>query len=251
MPQCSLPCFGVMLAVVLGSTEARAAILLDEFDDAAQQLLPQMSFQTVVTNGVGELPAQRSIRLGDVGLSGVMSVDVQAASALFVEFEDLISSARSSFIDIEFWYAFAPIDASQGGINDGILLDFRWLDGMGYSARLDAFATDDITGRHSTSRELPSGVGPFTVAIPFTAFADSLNVDQLQGLTFRVRLNRPQGVLPPGFAMSLDRIRFARVPEPSAGWLGFAAAVGVMAIRRATTSSHQSPQIARTGANRR
>jgi hypothetical protein len=210
------------------ATPLRAALILDDFNDPAELRLPEMRFDDVQTTGVGALSATRTL---DVGTSapavGVFAADSLLNSALAAQLGTVNPRTIARSIDLHVFYRFPFFDATEGGVNDGILLDFRSFRRGNVFAGLDVYARDDVTGRHMTSAQLPDRTEPFTLAIPFSAFTRGeqvLHADQLQGLSFSVGLTAPADVSELGFSMVIDRIRIGRVPEPATSGMGGIAA---------------------------
>jgi hypothetical protein len=229
----------VAAIVVSAAVPARAEFVVDDFDDSAALQLPQMKFDTAVTTDVGSFAARRNLDVSTGAQPvGVFAADSVVDSALISRLGPITpESVNGRSINLTFGYTFDFVDAIEGGVNDAILLDFRSFRKGNVFAVLDVFAADDVTGRHNVAgTPLPNTADPFTVAIPFAAFtrgASVLHVDQLRGLSFRMRLTAPAGVNQLDFEMALDRVRISKVPEPTVSILcSFAVAWLLLKHRR-------------------
>ena len=209
-----------------------AELILDDFDDPAEVVSPAMLDQFVQTPGVGDLNARRSIRIfgSRADPVGRIDIDAQGSSALVAALDELNShnSPLSTIVSVqaryEFWTLGIPLsgqDVSESGRNNAIVFDFRKFS----SAITPSFfrvIAEDLTGSYEALADPPGpSAQPFSVDIPFESFrlrgggAGLPDFTSIRSLDITMRVVSGAGPLDLAFRMDLDRIRFARIPEPA------------------------------------
>jgi len=184
----------------------------------------------VVTNGVGVLNATRTIEIAGAGVDPVARFDTNISSPSTMQ-ADLTELNRTDLLTpllaFQFNYEFTATDVSQGAINDAILFDFRTINGTESPTFLRVIATDNtfLTKRFEARiYDLPIDTGSFTAVMPFSSFTIRGGSPGLPDFTTFKRMDFDFFFLGPNndiqWSAQLERIRFGRVPAPSALTLG-------------------------------
>lgn len=221
---------------------ASAEIILDDFDDPAQVVSPEMEDEFVVTEGVDDLSATRRIRIaaGQTDVIGSLDANHHTPSALTAILNGHIPAANASqpVFSYQFNYEFSATNVSENGANDALLLDFLSIDGTEPPLFLQ-FGVWDAT--HSNTiflgriLNLPLSSGPFTSIFPFTSFTTRAGTPALPDLSTVNRIDVSLFFLSPSegirWSAQLDRIRMSSVsiPEPYSlrlGMVGFLVLAG-------------------------
>ncbi len=207
-------------------TSARAAFILDDFDDPAEVV---MEGAPVVTNGVGDLSAERTLAFFDIFTTPIARIDsnltrpshltaVRSAASP----TDGLGLARLGPI-----YRFddIPQDFTQNGQNNAFFVDFTSITGPTPPPLLFGFVKD---GRnfYEIFFDLNTIFAPATVVLPFDRFrprggglgqTDFKNVTQISIRTLgNGTVNR---ILEQGWRLEIDRIRVGNIPEPTTSCL--------------------------------
>ena len=119
------------LGLCCATDSASADIILDEFTDSAM-VTNSLSNTYIETLDVGPLMARREIRIGSSGSDPYGTFDINISepgrmAASIDRIEKTISGTPVSAV--QFNYHFDPVDVTEDGINDAILLDFASLTG--------------------------------------------------------------------------------------------------------------------------
>lgn len=214
-----------MVGIALpASSVVHAEIILDDFTDPASVTSPLMEDIFVETLNVGDLDAQRRIRIGASGASdpyGTMDVSTTLPGKLTATIDRIVqTNSLTPVTSIQFRYLLSPSDLTQGGNNDAILVDVMRLTGSVQPTFFRAFA---FTVSNAYELELPPLVpstDPQTLAFPFEDFRTRGGVPGLDPLAVReiqfgFSFIGHSGIL--NWCVQIDRIRFGStvVPEPS------------------------------------
>lgn len=230
--QCSAAILYVaILSGLLSPRIASAEIILDEFISSARVESPAMRNNFVESSNVGDLDANRQIRITsnnmrpyghiDIGLAspGVMALEI-------TEIERIPLPINITAISgVQFDYFFEPTDVTEGGVNDAILFDFVELSGDVQPSFLRAIVRDntDLTSRYEIRLEsLTPSSNSFTLAAPFDGYTQRggtpglPDATTLQEIRFEFFFLGHEGEL--NWSAQLERIRFGstQVPEPAA-----------------------------------
>jgi hypothetical protein len=220
---------GAMLAAVGQPGALQAELILDDFDDPAEAVSPDMLEESIVTANVGDLNASRSFRIA--ATSGpptppIASLDSAVAnpSALTAQLIDPGSNLTGAnpIFAFQFNYEFSPTDISQAGMNNAIVFDLRTVGGNVGPSFFRVLVTDDtnIGSRYLAEvRNLPLSGGAFMAAMPFWSFTTRGGSPGLPDFTTVKKLEFDFYFLYPPFdaqwTAEIDRIRIGRIPEPN------------------------------------
>ncbi len=227
----------------LNPQTARAAFILDDFDDPAQVVSPEMQNDEITTSNVGDFDSERSMEINAVWSRsppvGFLASNRDGGSQLTSDV-NYLSQSQGSFKDVRFVlaYEFEETDATEGGRNNAILFEFERLVTTASDLSLRMFARDDVSGRFSVSfDDLSRTDSPFTLAIPLVDFKVGLagiqaNFEKLRRMSISFRAKPPQdSTANMQVEMALNSIRFGRIPEPSTLLLALGIVL-VLACRR-------------------
>jgi hypothetical protein len=220
--------------------QARAAFILDDFDDPAEIMAPAMQGIFIETQNVGDLQGKRRIRIASIqgNPEGFLDSNLTTRSTLsasITRLNPLQNGATLAAIQSD--YAFAPADFSERGSSNAIFFDFREVRSELPPSLFLLLLHDGSDIYRYVQRPFPMSDQPFTIAIPFEAFTfrdggpGTPDFTSIRQLNFELRASQIAGGGPDplNFFMQLDRIRVGRIPEPSS----FALFVGgVMALVR-------------------
>lgn len=227
------PKVGLVLSVLVGTQAAvpvlRAELILDDFDDPVEVVTPEMLGDSVITEGVGMLNANRTFRIAASTVPAtppLSSLDSGVTSPSLLTAHLLDPGARingsAPLFAFQFDYKINPTDVTQGGVNDSILFDFAVIQGNSGPDFLRVIVTDDtnVGSRFETSIfDLPLSSGPLVAAMPFSSFTLRGGSPGLPDFTTIKQLNFDFFFLRPGrtvqWSAEIERIRFSRIPEPS------------------------------------
>lgn len=198
------------LATLFAVVPVYGDILLDELQRSASVESPLMSGNFVDTQDVGELDAQRLIRILGSTTDPVGTLDIggRTRSVLTADLVTVNPRDRAS-IGFQSWYDFDTTDLSEGGQNDAILIDFIRTRTNGTPLSTRAFI-----GRANATVETPSSDEPFTLAIPFAAIGADFS--QVSSLNFTFSTPELGGGADFDLFVEIDRIRIGQIiPEPT------------------------------------
>lgn len=230
--------------LALSVSIAHGATILDDFHDPAQVTLPEVENELVVTNGVGQLNATRSIQITSLSTDpiGFSDVNLSKHSTWTTRIDQQTNMGSNPGLSFFARYDFdQPVDLTEGGQNDAVLIDFRRF--VGPSSALGPwFVSVGVLDGNNTYLANHGGGGilqdsPFTVAFPFTSLgtrgggggqADFQQIDRLALTIGLINGNRNPVQ---GWHVEIDSIRVGRIiAEPST--VGMAAIVLVGAVWR-------------------
>jgi hypothetical protein len=220
-----------MLASILCFTPGAALgeIIIDDFDDPIQIPLPELENQLVITDEVGPLNAERGI---DVSSSqtdplGRLDVSISRASNLTarIDGQNLDHPQNLPILSFGAGYRFdAPVDLTEGGVNDAMFVDMTIFEGSGFPPALSVLVRDanDLFAAIVPGDGLPSA-SPYTITLPFSSFGfrggGGVGLADFSTVTlFELRVRLLQGGRDPEVKrlVQVDRIRVGRfVPEPN------------------------------------
>ena len=222
-----------------------AALVLDDFVEPVAISYASHPNAYVDSDNVGDLLAQRSVRVfgGATAPTATLDVGTTSASAMNLELSALNrTNSLTPIVAFQFNYAFvengqpAFADLSEGGANDALAFDFQALAGARRPTFLRAIVTDDGLGGTSTYEARlaspPLSAAPTTLVIPQSLFtsrgggAGTPNFSAVRSVNFDFFFLG--GEDPVEWSATLDRIRVTSVPEPESALIGavlFTAAV--------------------------
>lgn len=228
----------------LAPLPARAEIIIDDFDDAVQIVLPEMENQSAITSGVGALNAKRSIGANGSQTDpiGMVDVDVTKPSHLtaWIDGQHLDNPLNTPLLAVGAFYDFGgPTDLTEGGSNDAVLIDMTIFQGSGIPPALSVLVRD----ANSTFAAIVSGFSlpsdsPYTLTLPFSSFGvrgGGVGLAEFSTIDlFEVTVRLLQGSRDPdtNWFVQIDRIRVGRntaISEP-ATWHFAAVAAAIIAI---------------------
>lgn len=231
----------VVSAPLFGVDNATAEILLDDFSVATSVAVPEMNLDLSDIAVVGELPAERRLRLLAFHTSpaGLYESGGDGGASLHGRLDTLnprFDGDRQ--VHLQAFYGFQTVDATQAGANNAFLLDFASLSSPKTTAVLRVSLADDVSIRYVATLPLPTSDGPFTFAVPFTGLSwgnAEPDFTTLRSVSFTVRVTPPVGQNELDFSMRLNQIRIGReVPEPATASLAFVVLVALVTRRTAT-----------------
>jgi hypothetical protein len=222
----------VLVLVLLSIVEeprVRAGIILDDFDNPVQIVLPEMEDQPQFTEGVGELLASRTVYVGESQTDpfGLVDVDITTQSRLTARIDGQFLDNPENVPLLAFGAAYEfgnAADFTNGGINDAVFIDMTIFQGSGIPPALSVVVDDanDVFTAIISGFNLPSD-SPYTLTLPFSSFgfrggggvglADFSTIDLLD---VTVRLLQGSRNPDTNWFVQIDRIRVGSVvPEPS------------------------------------
>ncbi len=228
-------CVGVLLT----PADSAAEIVIDDFDDPIQIVLPDQAGESAITWNVGELSAWRSafVVALQTDPNGIVDVDLTEPSGLTATVPDTDHYGSQPSIVLNLDYGLVSdrtgVDLTEGYTNNAVILDFSKLsaDVPVYEVSVAARQTLDIGTIQGSSlyvsrlQPAPQSLEPFSLVFPFEAFRvgrgseiPGFDFSYIRELDVVVKLAHNTPNLPEqlGFEMVLDRIRVGRVvPEPS------------------------------------
>jgi hypothetical protein len=214
-----------------GMPAAHAGFILDDFNDPGQVTSPDVINEFVNETGVGPFNATRGLRVNGFGADPIATFDsnVTAASILTGEFDGLVPESIVGVFALGFSTLYTldePIDFTEGGSNDAILIDVSSFKGPGIPSFLRVSVID---GNGQVFQAARNGFNlrsddPYTAEFPFEVFgsrggggigqADFTSIDW-----FGVTVNVSSGFSDPNqqWSVEFDRFRVGNaVPEPAA-----------------------------------
>jgi hypothetical protein len=208
--------------MLLPASAAFADIILDDFTDSAVGEVRRFA-DFVETLNVGELNSRREIRTRGSDVTGSLDVNVASPGQMTMaisEVQQESSGFPSTYVSFDYYFA-APMDVTEGGMNDAILFDFAELVGDVQPRYLEAFAIDNThVGDAFLIRLSPivANASPHTLIAPFDQFTFRAPGDPDPTTLREVRFNfffSQMGQL--NWSARLERIRFGPsiVPEPT------------------------------------
>jgi hypothetical protein len=227
----------------IAAPSCRAEFILDDFDDPAEVISPQMKGIFVDTEHVGSLNATRSLRIaafqGDP--EGRLDSDISSSSTLTGQITRLNPfPSGETLTAVQSNYQFSPVDFTQNGKNNAFFFDFLQLNSeLPPSLFLILLSDGHDNFVHFESAFLLHDQ-PFTVVIPFDEFPPRgdgntrPNYTSIKSINVELRASEIAGGGPDplNFFMQLDRIRVGRVvPEPSSFSLFVAGLVALISVR--------------------
>jgi hypothetical protein len=238
IPRFELRCWtaaGVLsfcLTCVVTSSSALGEIVLDEFDDPFQIVLPDMNREYQSQLDVGPLHARRAVN-GDACCgaksTGWIDANLTVPSALYSAIDRVNPDPAVSLtaaIGINLLYFFDTTDVTQAGVNDRVVLDFAFLSSAIPLARVDVFMQDRVTNYVSQQFNISPQEAAFSLEFPFNTFAPrgggagSLDPTHVHTLYLTLIPVHFTTVDPLNFSAALERIRItSAIPEPDAAAL--------------------------------
>lgn len=227
--------------LALSISAAHGALIIDDFNDPVQITVPEMENELVITNGVGELNATRSIQI--TGLQsdpiGYSDVNLTQASTWTTAIEGQTSIGSGPVVSFFTRYDFnEPVDLTEGGRNNAIFIDLLSFDGPGIPGSPSVGVLDgNNTFLSIFSRFQLVEPSPQTLVVPFAAFGvrgsggGAADFGTIERLSLTMRLINGNTNPVQGWHVEIDSIRVGRmVPEP--GTVNLAAIALIAAVWR-------------------
>jgi hypothetical protein len=257
----SFPAY-VALATILvfpiAQYPALAAIIIDDFDDPVQVITPAMQGQFIETQNVGDLKAERRVRISalqgnptgflDSNISSPSTLTAQITRLNPIPFGETLSSVQSD-------YAFPTSDFEQNGQNNALLFDFRKLTSEMPPSFFMILLRDDNDFFRYLEGPVRLSSQPFTLVAPLDRFTfrdgqpGSPNFASIRELNLTLRASAVAGGGPDplNFFVQLDRISVGRIPEPNTAALliGGLLMLGIAEYRNQTTFLWRKKRCAR------
>jgi hypothetical protein len=210
--------FGLLTLAVAQSL--RAEIILDDFDDPAEVISPEMEGDFVVTNNVGPLNATRTFLIfGQSDPVAQLDSNLTTPSRLTGALIDFAQpNSTGALMRFGFSYQFSePVDLTEQGLNNAFLLDFSSLETFG-PVTLTVFVAAQIN-LNSASVDFLTYDLPDSVVVSFKDFAPRGGgplIDDFRAVSavyFRLFARDIGNEIATHF--QIDRIRIGPVPEAS------------------------------------
>lgn len=218
------------LLLLFAAPVARAEIILDEFEEPLQLVLPDNANATyLMQSEIGPLKAERwsdVVATSGARPSGFVEAALFEPSALTIRIDRLNPHPLGGFpaVGINLLYYFNEMDITQGGANDSFVLEFAYLRSAIPLARVDVFVLDASQRGISYGMQrfnIPLSEEPFALDFPFVLFGGrgggAERVDFHRAYAFYLTITPVYftAVDPINFSSAIERIRFAHsVPEP-------------------------------------
>ncbi|MEQ8836933.1 MAG: hypothetical protein RID07_09025, partial [Lacipirellulaceae bacterium] len=220
----------------------QAAFILDDFDDPAEVVSPEMENEPVVTNLTGPIPTTRTIEIAGGGVNPVASFDVGVtqSSVMSASLTELNrTDMLTPLVAFQFNYDLPPADISEQGVNNAILFDFLSIDATESPSYLRVILREDTHQSFSYEQrilDIPLNSGEFTAVMPFENFTFRGGSPGTPDLMTVTRLEFDFFFLGPSenvaWSAQIDRIRFGRIPEPRSVVILFLCFCGMASARR-------------------
>ncbi|MEQ8838181.1 MAG: hypothetical protein RID07_15350 [Lacipirellulaceae bacterium] len=205
-------------------SDAQGAFILDDFDDPAEVVSPEMEGDLIETLNVGDQNAARTLAIFDVFTNPFAKLDSSTTrpSHLTAERSESSSSDGLGLARLSATYRFneSPVDFTEHGENKAVILDVASVTGPTPPPFIYLLVEDRglffealINVDVRVSRSL---------SIPFDSFrprGGGLGTTEFNAVEFLfVGINgngTVNGILEQGWTVEIDRIRVGRIPEPS------------------------------------
>jgi hypothetical protein len=213
-------------AAVAQASQVLSEFILDDFDDPFKISLPQSGTSSTVTQfNVGPLQAERQTSFINILGRPIGQVDANTSrsSGLVLALDRLNPTTTDApLVALNVNYFFEEIDATQGGANDRVVLDFAFLHSAVPLARVDVFMHDRQTNYVSQQFTVSTRATPFTLEFPFNSFSErggggtQFDPRHIHSLYFSIIPVYLTPIDEIDFSTVVNRIRLAvAVPEPS------------------------------------
>src|SRR5687768_12019384 len=121
-------CLLFVLLTGIAVPRLRAEIILDDFNDSAEVISPEMEEQIVTSMAIGDLFATRRIRIaaGQTDVTGSLDANHSTASALTALVRGHVPTPNASqpLFSYQFNYEFPVSDISENGRNNALVFEF-------------------------------------------------------------------------------------------------------------------------------
>ena len=250
-----LPSAILAAGVLLAPYQAAAEIILDDFDEPFEIVLPHPGFfnpAPVVQFGVGPLGVERHSAVNTLssGPTGRLDANISRASALTFALDRLNpTSAEAPVVALSLRYFFDEMDVTQGGANDRIAVDFSHLRSAIPLAHAYVFVEGRGIGHGGVLSSVPPSDEPFTLEFPFDATQfDAIHVSDVIVNISPVYFSGPDEI---HFSAAVERIRFtSAIPEPATSVLVVFCTFPVMwSLARKRRRRHAGENYFSTGRN--
>ncbi len=218
-----------LFCLSLFAAPLHAGFVLDDFDDPAGVVSPEMEGIPTITDNVGILAARRRLEIEAIQADPIATLD----SSITVEshLTGMMTDLMPTFVNglprasILIWYDQFVGDFTENGINDTLLIDVTSIVGPTPPAFLRVLVQETThtgTSFFALVAPLVETSSPLTIALPFDSFASrgggpegaDFKTIRLMVIEFFANgfFGEPEEL---GWTVQLDRIRVGRVPEPN------------------------------------
>jgi hypothetical protein len=233
--------------------EVRAEIVLDEFVDPVQIALPEMSAQYQIQHNIGPLGADRWVD-GEACCfakpAGHIDVNTSFPSGLYTEISSINPdpTAQYAAIGVNVLYYFNTVDATQGAVNDRVVVDFAYLRSTVPVYRITIAIQDQTDNYVSQIFNVAPQDREFSLEFPFRSFsvrgggAGSLDPQHVRTLYLSFAPLYYNAVDPFNFSAAIERIRLtSAIPEPDAqSIIAIAVVIGIWWTNRKRRCSYET-----------
>ena len=196
-----------------------ADIIIDDFDDPASVSAPAMENEFVTTLNVGQLNAQRDLRISSIAADPDAHINI-ASSKLRAQFGNLHpTNPLGPIVNAHLIYKFEPADFTSG---NAFLLDFSDVNGSTPPDFLRLLIFDDQRGLSFFDTFSPILLGGrLTAVFPFNEFvlrdgsAATIHFNSVQEVWIELYASRDlNDYTNHTWIADVDRFRVGTVPEP-------------------------------------
>jgi hypothetical protein len=200
--------------------DANADIIIDDFDDPASVIAPEMENAFITTLDVGPLNATRRVRIGAAAADPDARIDI-GSTVFHAQVGDLHPTnppVRPS-VAAQLFYTFEPTDLTSG---NAFFVDFRSVSGSVPPDFLRIIVFDDQVGLSFVESFFPIPLGgSFSAVLPFSEFVlrDGspwpVHFNSINEITIGLHAIRSlDNQATHSWTAQIDRIRVGIVPEP-------------------------------------
>jgi hypothetical protein len=216
--------------ILVAPNRAGAAFILDDFDDPASVVSPEMEGDLIETEDVGSLNATRTLLIfaNRADPDAALDANITSSSHLTGVFNALNATPGSlelGHMGFSYRLENGAVDFTENGSNSAFLIDFLSIGGPTPPPLMHVLV-HDADKFFETYVSLTTVTGASELAIPFDWFvprgggASRTDFKAISEVFFRVFSNGLiNGVQEQGWNFQLERVRVGNVPEPTTAFL--------------------------------
>lgn len=229
--------------VLLAPIPAAAEIILDDFDEPFEIILPQTGTggdTPIIQSDVGPLGIERRSSLVNIlsKPTGRLDANISRSSTLTFSLDRLNPTSAAAPIDaLNLNYFFDEMDVTQNGANDRVIVDFLHLRSAIPLARVDVFMHDSQSNFVSQHFDISPQDGMFELEFPFDSFSErgggggQIDPTRIHSLYFSIIPVYFTNINEIDFSTVVERIRFTgAIPEPATDTLAYFAIVATSSV---------------------